>query len=520
MTNFGDFFNSLSPQEKGKNEPRVPPILGDSFVSIGTPGMRVAPEILVLELMREIFYERPVAIGTSTNMNPHDLQGASLEEIVTLEAARGRIRRAANVGAKPYYMPLYPEQARNAALRKNTDRVLRNNFLQGPLTHCFHCRGEETLKPVLDGLVDALHGRARGTLARRPDLMVLPMRPDLGSLEAAGYNKIAVAKESLHAVVRNGQFFRLPLGEVDALALRITNDLYELCKVEGHIPRLLWLDLLKTFLRISTGIWLLAQARLTIILRDEILRALTVENLPSAGYFDRLIKDRSRGLIKPLSTPSLGLHEHVIDYGKARVETSLLMYLLREAGTDLLDRTLKLEAGGAREIGLEEIPIEFQNKRETLASLAAPHDAVTQLRRLCERYPMWRRPTAYGQSKNLDEFLRVLWCLDVEDNDEGFIARRVRGAGNALLIFPGSGATKLMAFLADRGRVSSNGEAQKRRLLLEDLEAHYDAYGIDFSSVVGARPRLIEQLSSLGLLRGSPDAGSGAWLNTPLAVTG
>lgn len=518
MTNFDDFLNSLSPKQRGKNEPRVPPTLGDSFVSIGTPGMRVAPEILVLELMREIFYERPVANATSTNMDPADLEGSSLEEVVTLEAARGRIRRAANVAAKPYYMPLYPEQARNAALRVKTDRVLRNNFLQGPLAHCLHCRGEAAVKPVLDGFVDALYGRARTGLGRSPDIMVLPMGRDQRSLEAAGFNEISVAKDSLLAVVRNGQFFRLPSGEVDALAARIVDDLHELCKVEGYIPRLLWLDLLKTFLRICTGIWLLAQARLTVILRDQIFRALAGDTLPPPGYFAKLIKERSRGLIKPLSTPSLGLHEHVVHYGKARVETSLLMYLLKEAGTDFLDRTLKVEAGGAREIGLEEIPVAFQNKREALVSLASPDAMVTQLRRLCERYPMWRRPTSYGQTKNLDEFLRVLWCLDVEDNDEGFIARRIRGAGEALLIFPGAGATKLMAFFADRDRIGKNGEAQRRRLLLEDLEQHFDAYGIDFSSVVGARPRLIDQLSSLGLLRGSPDAGSGAWLNTPLAV--
>ena len=283
MTNFDDFLNSLSPKQRGKNEPRVPPTLGDSFVSIGTPGMRVAPEILVLELMREIFYERPVANATSTNMDPADLEGSSLEEVVTLEAARGRIRRAANVAAKPYYMPLYPEQARNAALRVKTDRVLRNNFLQGPLAHCLHCRGEAAVKPVLDGFVDALYGRARTGLGRSPDIMVLPMGLDQRSLEAAGFNEISVAKDSLLAVVRNGQFFRLPSGEVDALAARIVDDLHELCKVEGYIPRLLWLDLLKTFLRICTGIWLLAQARLTVILRDQIFRALAGDTLPPPG---------------------------------------------------------------------------------------------------------------------------------------------------------------------------------------------------------------------------------------------
>ena len=42
---------------------------------------------------------------------------------------------------------------------------------------------------------------------------------------------------------------------------------------------------------------------------------------------------------------------------------------------------------------------------------------------------------------------------------------------------------------------------------LEDIEKHFEKYGIDFGKANDARPTLINQLKAMGLLSGSPDAG-------------
>ncbi len=49
---------SVAPYPKTANEPKVHPLIRNSFVFVPSAGMRLAPEILILELMREVFFER------------------------------------------------------------------------------------------------------------------------------------------------------------------------------------------------------------------------------------------------------------------------------------------------------------------------------------------------------------------------------------------------------------------------------------------------------------------------------
>ncbi len=48
---------SETPYPKTANEPKVHPMIRWSFAFVPTAGMRLAPEVLVLELMREIFFK-------------------------------------------------------------------------------------------------------------------------------------------------------------------------------------------------------------------------------------------------------------------------------------------------------------------------------------------------------------------------------------------------------------------------------------------------------------------------------
>ena len=47
------------PNAKGKNVIPLHPLIQKSFVFLRTLGMRSAPEILILEMYRQFFYEQP-----------------------------------------------------------------------------------------------------------------------------------------------------------------------------------------------------------------------------------------------------------------------------------------------------------------------------------------------------------------------------------------------------------------------------------------------------------------------------
>ena len=78
------------------NEPKVHPLIRKSFVFVPSAGMRLAPEILLLELMREIFFTRRYGESTgSRNLDPDETDDErryrfSIEERSVLHALRGR----------------------------------------------------------------------------------------------------------------------------------------------------------------------------------------------------------------------------------------------------------------------------------------------------------------------------------------------------------------------------------------------------------------------------------------------
>ena len=58
--------------------------------------------------------------------------------------------------------------------------------------------------------------------------------------------------------------------------------------------------------------------------------------------------------------------------------------------------------------------------------------------------------------------------------------------------------------------LAQQNKGKKSKLLVCDLEKHFELYGIDFYQSDAARKFLVNKLISLGLMQGSPDAGSSA----------
>jgi len=117
--------------------------------------------------------------------------------------------------------------------------------------------------------------------------------------------------------------------------------------------------------------------------------------------------------------------------------------------------------------------------------------------------------------KNIDEFFRVLYQSEIGDESGGYLLTSAgKGAKRGFMVFPGQLLLKAMAYLSARDKQLSHGSSGGI-LVLQDVEDHFAKYGIDFSNAADARPRLMEKLQSMGLLRGSPDAGSSVAVEIP-----
>jgi hypothetical protein len=202
---------------------------------------------------------------------------------------------------------------------------------------------------------------------------------------------------------------------------------------------------------------------------------------------------------------------------KARVELSILLYLLKSRGNaDLFDSRLSISSVGARLLSVDQLlclfaamPLRGGNSSE------ARRQVHQSLVRCAETFAAWANPLRKGQGKNIDEFLRSLRRFEPAEADTGYLAERA-APGHAI-IFPGPTMIRLLLLLAALEKRKRH-LAMRGKLVLADLELHFRKYGLEFSASAGARPRLISELARLGLLRGSPDAGDFTELLIPVNV--
>ena len=131
------------------NELEMISLLKKSFVFVPTVGMRLAPEIILLELYREIFFEHRSPETSIKDLIPGSGEYSEYEKIV-LDALRGRDRkRTKSMQAKPFYAPAYPSLARYAWPRKKEAGVVNALLLKGPISTHLWCGGVNDEKKEL-----------------------------------------------------------------------------------------------------------------------------------------------------------------------------------------------------------------------------------------------------------------------------------------------------------------------------------------------------------------------------------
>ena len=516
-TQLPSFRQLMEDKDKSVHEPAVPNLLKRSALFVNTVGMREAPERLVLELFREIFFKNIFKEGETGARELLPRPDQSKEEHALLNLDRGRTKKKGKqaLDSSSYFGPLYPEIARNAWLRKNTDRVIKFQLLDGPLAQYVKDRRMNAQSLAKD-IVEALSGKPRSSKS-------------LGDIFQEVLKKISIDRtefdflEQEDAITRLADLLgdsgvvRLDLGgNVDNLAKRISQDFHHLCQLEGNIPRLLWIELLKSFLRISLPAWLLAQMRLTVYMRDWVLSALGGDVIAKEELF-AFIADRWKGIFHPTQTGSNEIPTHVELYVKARVELSILVYLVRYTqGEGAVSKTLTVNRTDREHISIDEWLMLCVLSGKSLGLNGKTKDDIrAEIIPYAQAFGAWLNPASKGQGKNIEEFLRIFLRLSAKDNDAGYLLTATRTGGfKGAIVFPGPAILRLMLYLAALDKKNENAQS-RGKLILADLESHFASYGVDFASSVGARPKLISELSQLGLLKGSPDAGDSAELVVP-----
>ena len=490
-----------------KNEPSRPACLRtNSLVFAPTVGMRLAPEVLVFELFRELAYgdsRNPGETKAREFSDVIDKSDLSEAERLLLSTCRGRKKKTKAPNNDFFYAPPYLGISRYAWLRQRTDRSMRDYFLGGPLAHQ-EALGTLDKELVVKALIGHHSARAIEEPCGKEILSLLALK------ECTEPRRNDVVSH-LTTMVSNPRSAPLALRRhKDHLASILGEDFLEICRLEKKIARREWLFFLIAFLRIATTMWMLAHLQITRLVRDWVLSAALKEGIPTVDEMLSQIDERYKGLLHPSSTPTREVFEHVETYMRARVELRLLVKEVRTMhAADFIttsgnEKVLSLDHRGAHYITMENLlSLAFQSDWSTIL------DGITLRRwltRKAEKYPAWRSPRTRGQGKNIDEFIRVLYRSTDDDSGSHLL---IRCPDTTTTIVPGHRLIQLFSILAAQAKLRSLGR-ERGKLVLRDIEEHLYRYGIDFRSSSFGRPLLMEKLLEGGFLVGSPDAGESA----------
>lgn len=511
------------------NEPKVHPLVRRSFAFVPSAGMRLAPEILVIEFFREVFFPTHYGETAGKDLDPDELTGDKTHlyspgERAVLHALRGRRRKSRNAKSKSFFAPSYPALAKNGWLGKNRERVIVNFLLGGPIAQHLWYGGETGAKKrdqenftgvLLDALIG--HNSFRGDDLNGKDILSVALKETSFEIDETEAKKKILSKTGLGTVMK---FSRDP---GDELAERIFNDLLALCELEKEMPRMQWLQIFMTFLRFALPMWLLAHMQITILLQKHLIAVIDQRRQFDPIEIEEEIRRRNRGLLHPSMTPTREIFERTEQYMKKRVEMNILLYVLENVrGEKLANKRLEIQGAGPEVLTIDQLLLITREATNDLRSserfkkVADGGSFQDFLTREAEQFAAWRDPLKKGQGKNIDEFFRVLYRDNLGDELGGhLLLPEGGGRTRGFRVFPGQLLLKTISFLAAHDKQANRVTKGGGKLVLGDVENHFQQYGIDFSYAADARPLLMRELQAMGLLTGSPDAGSSVAVACP-----
>jgi hypothetical protein len=126
--------------------------------------MRLAPEVLVLELFRDVFFSGDSFAQLQTRELKPDLRDEDNAlvfgpaERAVISSLRGRRKQTKRSREDPFYAPAYPLLARDSWLSKNRERVIVRLLFEGAFSQHLWARGDtaETGKQAQSDAVNAM----------------------------------------------------------------------------------------------------------------------------------------------------------------------------------------------------------------------------------------------------------------------------------------------------------------------------------------------------------------------------
>jgi hypothetical protein len=513
-----------------KNEPKMHSLL-KGFVAPPSVAMRLAPEVLLLELFREVFFQGDDDMRASTlELSPDAITDTGHHlftdgERAAIHSLKGRRKQTKKVAKESiFYAPAYPKIARGGWLSKNRERIVGKLLFEGAFPQWLWWQGgdsdsaNELQRSAVETAVRALAGNDKESTGQREGGLIQDILAAASNAQLDEQTFQSACQVLTNATGRDDQIIK---GGADELSDRLCLDFIELCRAEKELPRLLWLRLVMTFLRFALPMWFLARLESTVLLREAVAESLEGRPPQNAEALRDRFLARNRFLLAPSITRSRLLYDKVAKYIRCRVELNALMHLIEQLRPEEISgKKLVLHQASRGQIAVSDflrLVSQIANELRAAEVVNSAPDVEAFFTRIGERYPAWRNPRANGQGKNINEFLMVLYKAETGDEEGGhLLIREGRGDSAGFRAFPGPLLLQLVAFLAFRSK-SSGGSilGGGTGLNLRDIEDHFKIYGINFSAAAETRPLLLKELQNLGLLVGSPDAGSSVGVKVP-----
>ena len=509
------------------HEPEGHSFLTRSFASLPSTGSRPAPETLLLELFREVFFKNRSGSARNKLLDPNEIRDGEQvfskheRALLYMLMGRKRSRQTRQGDEKPFFAPAYPSLAENAWLGERRERMTYQFFLKGPLAQHLWQRGKtegnkKKQKKLAKTLVEALSGNGN---TKDSMYLSIPEGHFTCSERAEAIDRIEEKTES------DSQLFKLlPLEyDEDELSSQIYQDLHSICALEKDIPRMQWIQIFMTFLRFSIPVWVLAQMKIIVILYEYIEKIYTGDIFPDQKEVITNILRRNKNLLTPSNDYNNELISNKIaKYMRCRVKLNILLEEIKKYNLipDIENNKLTLlDSDDPDSIEIIDFLSQVRNtKDQFLKHLEnTEYSSVENLiSRRSEAYLAFSTPLSKGQGNNIKEFFQILYKGNIGEYFGGYLLSGKSGylSGEAK-VFPGPGLIKMMLFLALNKKRKENRYTNTKNLVLEDIETHFSKYGIDFTKTAETRKLLMASLKEMGLLTGSPDAGSSVAVASP-----
>ena len=515
------------------NEPKVHTLVRKSFAFVPTVGMRLAPEVLVLELMRELFFSEFSIKLKAKDLDPNEKDENyqychSTNERAVLFSLRGRRKKTKTSSTQEFFAPAYPSLAKSAWLRKNEARVINNFLLGGPIAQNLWHKGpnvsekQEEQNAIAKQICEALRGTNSYFEDPPENKEILAVALGMDAFRNSfGRSDLQAAERLKEKTNFTDSVMRM---EHDEQAKCITSDMVAICKLEANLPRMQWLQILMTFLRFALPMWLLGLMRVTDLLHEWLLDSVDNNSVDlDASSISKKISGRNKGLLHSTLTPTRELFDCIDGYMKRRIELSILLYCIEQVRPNLLEgKKLSLNEEGRGMLGIEQLLVVARESASDIRALerfqlvSKDLSVATFLTREGEQFHGWRNPLMRGQGKNIDEFFRVLYKAEEGDEAGGYLLTPVgRAESKGFRVFPGQLLLKTLTYLAAMNKQENLNHDDAGMLVLQNVEDRFAQYGVDFSGSADARPLLMKELQAMGLLAGSPDAGSDVAVANP-----